>query len=267
MLTSPYVEQQIAEASRLEFQNFTSIKQVYAFALHSVDLTTLEGSDTVAKVQALCARALELQPAAVCVYPVFAREARACLCQSNIQVACVAGAFPAGQSPIEVKLAEVAYAVAEGANEIDMVISRGKFLEGRYEEVYNEISAIRSKCEGHKLKVILETGELQSIENIYEAAMLAMKAGADYIKTSTGKIQVNATPQAFTVMLHAIKDYYALTGKMVGIKPAGGISAVEDVLLYVRLLELVLGKKWLSNVYFRIGTSRLADKLAIELVK
>lgn len=266
MLTSTRIEQEIAEASKLEFQYFTSVRQACEFALHSMDLTTLEGSDTINKVQSLCSKAISLHTAAVCVYPVFVSTAKGCLQHSDVQVACVAGAFPAGQSPIEVKLAEVAYAVNEGADEIDMVISRGKFLEGRQKKVLNEIVAIRNLCAGQKLKVILETGELETIGNIYEASMMAMKAGADFIKTSTGKIAVNATPQAFTVMLYAIKDYYDLTGKMVGIKPAGGISDVPTALLYVRLLEQVLGEKWLNSNYFRIGASRLADKLTAELL-
>ncbi|MBP5413140.1 MAG: deoxyribose-phosphate aldolase [Bacteroidales bacterium] len=263
MLTQLEVQQYIDEAEKVNFSFFSSAKEAVRFALQCVDLTTLEGDDTELKVRQLCNKAITYNPstAAVCVYPVFAKAAKQCLTGTDVKVACVAGAFPAGQSPLELKLAEVDYAVAQGADEIDMVISRGKFLEGKLQEVSEEIMVIRSHCSLQCLKVILETGELLSIENIYNASMIAMQAGADYIKTSTGKIHINATPQAFVVMLHAIKDYYAVTGRMVGVKPAGGIADVDTALLYVKLLERILGEQWLNKQYFRIGTSRLADKL------
>ena len=182
-----------------------------------------------------------------------------------MRVACVAGAFPAGQSPIEIKIAEVAYAVAQGADEIDMVISRGKFLEGDYRTVYNEIAAIKAACGTAHLKVILETGELLTADNIYKASQIAIAAGADFIKTSTGKIKVNATPESFLVMLDAIKDFYGKTGKMIGIKPAGGIADAPTAIQFLKILENVLGEKWLTNEYFRIGASRLSDKIRAEI--
>ena len=263
MLALSEIQKCIDEAVKANFSFFSSAKEVAQFALQCVDLTTLEGSDTERKVRQLCGKAVNFQPhtAAVCVYPLFAGIAKQCLSGTDVKVACVAGAFPSGQSPLELKLAEVDYAVTQGADEIDMVISRGKFLEGRSQEVADEIAAIRSHCSSQRLKVILETGELQSIENIYRASMIAMQAGADYIKTSTGKIAVNATPQAFVVMLYAIKEYYSLTGRMVGVKPAGGIADTDSALLYVKLLESILGAPWLDKRYFRIGTSRLADQL------
>jgi deoxyribose-phosphate aldolase len=176
-------------------------------------------------------------------------------------VASVAGAFPSGQSPIEIKVAEVEYAVAQGADEIDMVISRGLFLEEKYEIVFNEIVAIKKACGQAHLKVILETGELVEPELIYKASMLAMHAGADFIKTSTGKIAINATPEAFLVMLDAIFQFYNDTKKQIGIKPAGGITDVETTLLYLKLLENQLNINWFSNNLFRIGASRLAMQL------
>jgi deoxyribose-phosphate aldolase len=176
-------------------------------------------------------------------------------------VASVAGAFPHGQSPIEIKIAEVEYAVAQGADEIDMVISRGLFLEKKYETVYNEIAAIKKACGQTHLKVILETGELLEPDLIYKASILAMYAGADFIKTSTGKIPINATPEAFLVMLDAIYQFYNDTKRQIGIKPAGGITDVKTTLLYLKLLEKTLNINWLSNIFFRIGASRLAAQL------
>ena len=158
----------------------------------------------------------------------------------------------------------MAYAVSQGADEIDMVISRGKFLEGDYQTVYNEIAAIKAACGQAHLKVILETGELKTADNIYNASQIAIAAGADFIKTSTGKIAVNATPESFLVMLDAIKAHYEATGKMVGMKPAGGISDAQTAIDFLKILENVLGEKWLTNRYFRIGASRLADKILAE---
>ncbi|HOP14683.1 MAG TPA: deoxyribose-phosphate aldolase, partial [Lentimicrobium sp.] len=203
--------------------------------------------------------------AAVCVYPVFGRQVHTLLEGTGIHTACVAGAFPAGQSPIHVKLAEVKYAVEEGADEIDMVISRGKFLEDEYIEVFDEINAIKDVCGNVHLKVILETGELSDLSRIYDASVIAMKAGGDFIKTSTGKINPAATPEAAFVMLQAIRDYYESTGKITGFKPAGGISTPEQALVYVKLVESILGPEWLNSGLFRIGASRLADNLASEL--
>lgn len=272
----PYTDEQIQkrladyQASDLKFFDFP---KAYRFILNCIDLTTLEGSDNAAKVQQLCEKALSFKDdakqvpttAAVCVYPPFAAQAKSILKNTNVHVACVAGAFPAGQSPIEIKVAEVAYAVAQGADEIDMVISRGKFLEGDYQTVYNEIAAIKAACGQAHLKVILETGELGTADNIYKASQIAIAAGADFIKTSTGKIKVNATPESFLVMLDAIKAHYEATGVMIGMKPAGGISDAPTAINFLKILENVLGEKWLTNQYFRIGASRLADKILAEI--
>ncbi len=234
-----------------------------------IDNTTLEGSDTHEKVAALCRKSIELQDkergighvAAVCVYPVFARQARELLNGSGIKVASVAGAFPAGQSPLAVKLQEVQYALDEGADEIDMVISRGALLEGDYERVRDEVAAIKKLCVGRTLKVILETGELPTAEHIKKAAELAIEGGADFIKTSTGKIAVNATPEAAEVMLKVIKNHFEKTGKWVGFKAAGGISTPDEVLKYIQLAEQIVGEKQITNQFFRIGASRLTERL------
>ena len=234
-----------------------------------IDNTTLEGSDTHERVEQLCRRSMELHDdargidhvAAVCVYPVFVRQARNILINSGIRVASVAGAFPSGQSPLEVKLHEVKYAVDEGADEIDMVISRGSFLEGDYNKVFDEVAAIRAITQGRTLKVILETGELKTPENIMKASELAIDAGADFIKTSTGKIAISATLEAAEAMLTTIKKYYERTGKRVGFKAAGGISTPEEVLKYYQLTERIMGLEYINNQFFRIGASRLTEKL------
>ncbi|MBQ4441960.1 MAG: deoxyribose-phosphate aldolase [Bacteroidales bacterium] len=244
-------------------------QEAYRFILGSIDLTTLEGSDNKAVVESLCRKAIGFRnekrripsTAAVCVYPPFVKQAKSVLQGTGIRVASVAGAFPAGQSPIEIKVAEIKYAIQQGADEIDMVISRGKFLEGNLQEVFDEIRVIREVCKNVTLKVILETGELKTPNNIYRASQLAMLAGADFIKTSTGKIAVNATPEAFVVMMDAIRRHHEKTGRKVSIKAAGGISDSETALLYLNLLTQVLGKEWLSNSCFRIGASRLATKV------
>jgi len=258
--TKEQIAERIAQYAALPLKNFNE-QEAYRFALSCIDLTTLEGSDTHAKIQQLCEKAITLNTAAVCVYPPFIKQAKELLTNTGITVASVAGAFPSGQSPLFVKLAEVAYAVEQGADEIDMVISRGKFLEGNDQEVFDEIVAIKKTCQKAHLKVILETGELLDPKLIFKASYLAMKAGSDFIKTSTGKINVSATPEAFLVMLDAINQYYNETGTMIGIKPAGGISDRETTLLYLKILENTLNDKWLNNQYFRIGASRLADKL------
>ncbi|MDR0437353.1 MAG: deoxyribose-phosphate aldolase [Bacteroidales bacterium] len=228
-----------------------------------IDLTTLEGADTKEKVIALCNKAKQHQTAAICVYPPFAKIVHEQLIGTNIQTACVAGAFPAGQSPIHIKTAEVAYTVEQGAQEIDMVISRGIFLEGDYATVGTEIKAIRDVCGGAHLKVILETGELQTPENIKLASEIAIANinNGDFIKTSTGKVAVNATPEAAFVMLNAIKTEYEKTGKKIGFKPAGGVSTPADAEIYVKLVYRILGEEWLTPKLFRIGASRLVDAL------
>ncbi|NLJ81765.1 MAG: deoxyribose-phosphate aldolase, partial [Bacteroidales bacterium] len=213
--------------------HLTHIKEVdlLKFALECIDLTTLEGSNTTQDILSLCKKTAHLcnpSTASVCVYPIFCKTAKNALQNTPVKVACVAGGFPAGQIPISLKINEVKYAIDEGADEIDMVISRGKFLENNHAEVFDEIAAIKEVCKHITLKVILETGELKSHENIYKASDIAIQAGADFIKTSTGKITVNATPESFTSMLLAIKNNYNQTGKQVGIKVSGGIRDITS---------------------------------------
>ncbi len=251
-----------------------NLMQVYPAIMGMIDLTTLEGADTSEKVAKMCQKALMFDKmglglpnvAAVCVYPTLIKPAREVLEASNIKVAAVAGAFPAGQSPIQIKVAEVKYAVDEGADEIDMVISRGKFLEGEYNLVFDEIAAIREACGKAHLKVILETGELGTATNILRASIIALEAGGHFLKTSTGKIQPAATLEAMFIMLEAIKDHYHQTGMMVGVKPAGGIADPETALKYYILTEQVLGPNWLNKHWLRFGASRLTDTL-VEVMK
>ncbi len=240
--------------------------------LNSIDNTTLEGLDTAERVKGLCDKSKKfcnenLKPvAAVCVYPVFVKMVKEQLAGTGIRTASVAGAFPAGQCPIDIKISEIQYAISEGADEIDMVISRGSFLEGNYRKVYDEIAAIRETCKNVHLKVILETGELQTPDNIYVASKMAIDAGADFIKTSTGKVAVNATPQAAYVMLTAIAENLKETGKMVGFKAAGGLSTIDQAVVYARLFKKIAGEKYFTNEYFRLGTSRLTEKLYNEIM-
>jgi deoxyribose-phosphate aldolase len=249
-------------------------KQQLQLILNCIDLTTLEGKDNDKKAIELCKQARSFSDngadipnvAAVCFYPPFAEVAKSQLKETGIQVACVAGAFPSGQSPLELRVKEVEYAVAKGADEIDMVISRGKFLEGDYDFVYNEVKAIKEACGESHLKVILETGELQSSANIKLASEIAIAAGANFIKTSTGKMSPAATLEAFYVMLNVIKEHYNKTGQMIGIKPAGGISDVDVAKQYILVLEKVLGEKWMNNKWFRIGASRLANRVLEALL-
>ena len=247
------------------------LKQILSF----IDLTTLSGDDTNKKVTELCTKAYSFEDkqkeisnvAAVCVYPVFAKLVSDELKQHNINTACVAGAFPSGQSPLNIRIAEVKDAVENGANEIDMVISRGKLIEGNSDYVFEEVVAIKEACGNAHLKVILETGELKTVDLVRKASELSILGGADFIKTSTGKINPAATPEAFLIMLDTIKEYHSTTGKMIGIKPAGGISTPDEAINYYMLVSEVLGEKWLTNSYFRIGASRLADNVLNEIVK
>ena len=244
-------------------------------ALSMIDLTTLEGKDTPGKVKQLCYKALHPhdqleglpQVAAVCVYPTYVSLAKKELKGSGIFVASVATAFPSGQSSLKTKLSDTLFAVDQGADEIDMVISRGEFLAGNYEFVFDEIAAIKEACGKAHLKVILETGELDTLDNVRKASELAMHAGADFIKTSTGKIQPAATLPVTYVMLDAIKDFYLKTGKMIGMKPAGGISNSKIALQYLVMLNEVLGEKWMNKNYFRFGASSLANDILMQLVK
>ena len=244
-------------------------KEILKFALSIIDLTTLEGSDTDAKVKELCDKATSFgkmgvglnNVAAVCVYPPFINIARQYLEGSTVKVASVAGGFPAGQTPLFIKQDEVKYAVDQGADEIDIVISRGKLIQGNYDVVLEELVALREVSKGTHLKVILETGELQSIYNIRKASEIAINSGADFIKTSTGKIQPAATERAVLIMLDTIKEYYEKTGKKVGIKAAGGIANKSQVFQYYCLVKNILGDDWLNKDLFRFGASRLADHI------
>lgn len=249
-------------------------RQVWMQCLNQIDLTTLNGEDTTAKVAQMAERVNDFDGhfpgipnvAAMCVYPALVETARDVLTEP-IGIAAVAGGFPASQTFIEVKVAEAAMAVAAGATEIDIVISIGKFLEGNYQEVFDEISEIKDAIRGAHLKVILETGALKTAENIYRASILAMAAGADFIKTSTGKIAVNATPEATFVMCHAIKDWYQKTGQKVCYKPAGGVSTTLEAVQHYTLVKEILGNDWLNNQSFRFGASRLANNLLSSIME
>jgi deoxyribose-phosphate aldolase len=238
-----------------------------------IDLTTLEGSDTRQRIVQLCEKALRLRDesrdklsvAAVCVYSPFVAVARSVLAGSGIKIASATGGFPSGQLPLTLKCQEVRYALDQGADEIDTVISRGKLLEGNEDEVYDEIVSIRGICQGKVLKVILETGELATVPLIRKAGELALMAGADFIKTSTGKIQPAATEPAVLVMVDTIKEFALITGKQAGIKPAGGIQQPAQAVRYYRLVQYILGDTWLNPRLFRIGASRLVDQLWADL--
>ncbi|MCB9235023.1 MAG: deoxyribose-phosphate aldolase [Bacteroidia bacterium] len=276
---SPPIDQVGVEerAARLSSRSIKKSSKVSALklALSMIDLTTLEGSDTPGKVRQLCYKAAHLHDVfpglptvgAVCVYPNYVRIAKKELEGSGINVAAVATAFPSGNSTLQVKLDDTKYAVDEGADEIDMVISRGKFLAGEYNFVYDEIAAIKEACGKAHLKVILETGELSTYDNVRKASDIAMYAGGDFIKTSTGKISPAATLPVTLVMLEAIRDYYYKTGKMVGMKPAGGIRTAKQSLQYLVTLRETLGQAWMNNHWFRFGASSLANDILMQLVK
>lgn len=244
-------------------------------ALSMVDLTTLEGADTPGRVRQLCAKAVHLHSgrndlpmvAAVCVYPTMVRVAREALKGTPIKVAAVATAFPSGMNPLSVKLEDTRYAVSEGAHEIDMVISRGDFLRGDYGRVADEIAEVKKACGEAHLKVILETGELGTLDRVRLASDIAMEAGADFIKTSTGKIQPAATPEVVLVMLQAIVDFYRKTGKRIGMKPAGGIANAKAALNLLVMVREVLGPAWLNPDLFRIGASKLPNDILMQLEK
>ena len=247
---------------------------VKKFLFHCIDLTTLRSEDNDESVMHFTQnvnRFDEEYPdlknvAAICVYPNFAEIVRDTLEVEDVQIACVAGGFPSSQTFPEVKIAETAMALADGATEIDIVISVGKFLAGDYEAMCDEIEELKETCKTHRLKVILETGALKTAENIKKASILAMYAGADFIKTSTGKQQPAATPEAAYVMCRAIREYYEQTGTRIGFKPAGGISSVHDALVYYTIVKEVLGEEWLNNRLFRLGTSRLANLLLSDIL-
>ncbi|MDH4073417.1 MAG: deoxyribose-phosphate aldolase [Gammaproteobacteria bacterium] len=264
-------------AARIQARSIKNESKILALrmTLSMIDLTTLEGQDTPGKVMQLCRKAMHLHDAlpdlphvaAVCVYPTMIGIAKQALGTSGIKVASVATAFPSGMSPLKIKLEETRIAVAEGADEIDMVISRGAFLRGDYRYVFDEIAAIKAACGDAHLKVILETGELGTFDRVRAASVLAMHAGADFIKTSTGKIQPAATLPVTLVMLQAIRDYYHETGRMVGMKPAGGISGAKLAIHYLVMLRETLGNAWMTPEWFRFGASSLANDVLMQLQK
>ncbi len=249
-------------------------KEVKKFLLGSVELTTLKTTDSDESVLKFTEKVNEFEEkypdlphvATICVYPCFASIVSKSLEVEGVEVACVSGSFPSSQALLEIKIAETALALKDGATEIDMVMSVGKFLSGDYETVCDEISEMKATCGDHKLKVILETGCLKTAENIKKASILSMYAGADYIKTSTGKESPAATPEAAYVMCQAIKEYYEKTGIQIGFKPAGGMNTVHDALVYYTIVKEVLGEKWLTNQWLRLGTSRLANQLLSDIL-
>ena len=249
--------------------------QALKLALSMIDLTTLEGADSDGKVRQLCYKAKHLHGslpdiphvAAVCVYPTLVRLAKKELEGSGINVAAVATGFPSGQFPLSVKLDDTRYAVGEGADEIDMVISRGHFLAGEYNYVFDEIAQVKEACGQAHLKVILETGELGQYDQVRKASDLAMHAGADFIKTSTGKVVPAATLPVTLVMLEAIRDFYHATGKKIGMKPAGGIATAKIAIQYLIVLRETLGQDWMNPDLFRLGASRLANDILMQLTK
>jgi deoxyribose-phosphate aldolase len=249
--------------------------QAIKLAVSMIDLTTLEGKDSDGKVYALCQKAMRPlegddeipHVAAICVYPNLIKTAKGALAGSGVKVASVATSFPSGQSPLNIKVKEVREIVEMGADEVDMVISRGEFLEGNYGYTYKEIREVKHACGDAHLKVILETGELETYDNVRKASLIAMMAGADFIKTSTGKVQPAATLPVTLVMLEAIRDFYDETGKVVGMKPAGGIRNTKEAISYLCLVKETLGDMWLTPDLFRIGASSLLNDLLMQYEK
>lgn len=248
-------------------------EEVKKFLFNCIDLTTLNSTDNDESVMRFTEKVNQFDDefpdlknvAAICVYPNFADIVKNTLEVDSVNIACVSGGFPSSQTFIEVKIAETALAIADGADEIDIVISVGKFLSGDYETMCDEIQELKEACKEHHLKVILETGALKSAANIKKASILAMYSGADFIKTSTGKQQPAATPEAAYVMCEAIKEYYQKTGNKIGFKPAGGINTVNDAIVYYTIVKELLGEEWLDNKLFRLGTSRLANLLLSDI--
>ena len=265
------IAQAVKRADETAEKNNTKevLKEIYS----CLDLTTLKCTDNAESVLAMTEKVNELEDkypdlknvAAICVYPNFANIVSQSLEVENVEVACVSGGFPSSQTFTEVKIAETALALQDGATEIDIVLNIGKFLSGDYESVCDEIQELKDLCGERTLKVILETGALQSAENIKKAAILSIYSGADFIKTSTGKESPAATPEAAYIMCSTIKEYYEKTGRKIGFKAAGGINSVKDALLYYTIVENTLGKEWLNSKLFRIGTSRLAATLLAEI--
>lgn len=268
------VEERISRFSKRSVKKESKLVAL-KLAMSMIDLTTLEARDTPGKVKQLCTKAMFPHSsvsgipsvAAVCVYPNLVRVAKEALKNSRVKVAAVATAFPSGMSSRKVKIDETKWAVNEGADEIDMVISRGHFLAGEYNYVYDEIAAVKEACGDAHLKVILETGELSTLDNVRRASDIAMHAGADFIKTSTGKIQPAATLPVTLVMLEAIRDFYYATGKKIGMKPAGGISTSKIAIQYLVVLRETLGNDWLNADMFRFGASALANDILMQILK
>src|SRR5690348_15042713 len=266
-----------ARAAMLSSRSIKTTAKQWALdtAISMIDLTTLEGQDTPGKVRALCAKARRPDPAdpscppvaAVCVYPAMVPTAAAALHGSGVHLASVATAFPSGQSPLPVKLADVAEAVAAGADEVDMVINRGAFLAGRYLQVFEEIAAVKAASGSAHLKVILETGELATYDNVRRASWLGMLAGGDFIKTSTGKVSPAATLPVTLVMLEAVRDFRDTTGRQVGVKPAGGIRTAKDAVKYLVTVNETAGEDWLHPDWFRFGASTLLNDLLMQRMK
>ena len=268
------IEERAARFTKRSIKNESKVNGL-KLALNMIDLTTLEGKDTDGKVKQLCYKAIHLLDtypglptvAAICVYPSMVKTAKKALRDSGIKVAAVATAFPSGQAPRDVKIRDTKFAVDQGADEIDMVISRGKFHQGEYDFVFDEIASIKEACGDTRLKVILETGELVTYDKVRRASDIAMYAGADFIKTSTGKIAPAATMPVTLVMLEAIRDFYYKTGKRIAMKPAGGISKGKLALHYLVMLNEVLGEEWMNNQWFRFGASSLANDILMQLMK
>lgn len=270
-------DQEVREAVRkiiAERVHENDTREVKKFLLGSVELTTLKTTDSEESMMAFTEKVNQFDDAypdlphvaTICVYPNFAKTVAETLEVDGVEIACVSGSFPSSQTFTEIKIAETALAIKDGATEIDMVMPVGKFLSGNYEDVADEIAEMKAVCGEHKMKVILETGCLKTASNIKKAAIIAMYGGADYIKTSTGKVEPAATPEAAYVMCQAIKEYYEKTGIQIGFKPAGGLNSVMDALIYYTIVKEVLGKEWLTNQWFRLGTSRLANLLLSEIL-
>ena len=279
MLNNRTIDQIGAEerVSRLFSRSIKKDSKVQALkmVLSMIDLTTLEGKDSPGKVKQLCYKAAHLHDqypglpavAAICVYPNMVPVAKVALAGTNIKVASVATAFPSGMTTLSAKLKEVRSVVDDGAEEVDMVISRGKFLSGDLDFVSDEVAQIKDACGAAKLKVILETGELVTLDNVRRASDLVMHAGADFIKTSTGKINPSATPVVVLTMLEAIRDYYLQTGYKIGMKPAGGVSTAKQGIQYLVMVRETLGQAWLTPDLFRIGASSLANDVLMQIIK
>lgn len=267
-------KERAAKFTKRSIKNSTKLKGL-KMAVSMMDLTTLEGQDTSGKLAYLCQKALQPMPtrfdvpacAAVCVYPNLVREAKALVGDSGVQVASVATGFPSGQYPHHQKLEDVKFAVGEGAEEIDMVISRGEFLQGNLDHITDEIATVKEACGSAHLKVIFETGELQTYDNVRLVSELAMQSGADFIKTSTGKVSPAATLPVTLVMLEAVRDHYFATGTKIGVKPAGGIRTAKEALQYLVMVKETLGDDWLTPELFRFGASSLLGDVTLQIAK